>query len=1459
MLASTQRPAVEHAGAGILVYSVDPHTGKPIVLIGKRVGHNWWSNFGGKSDVNMGQDSDKTLADTAVREVQEESLGLLSFTPQELAKMPSHDIINKDGILYRMYIAPHPYVNPSRLENATPVPAHNWHPEYTTYDWIPLEQLLAGLERGEQVAGEGQQTIRIDDIILYPPFLEMLKEPQVLEVLHKILQKEKVQSSHTLRTAEPFPSKPLSLEEEKQQLAETVVKHGAVIGELKSQMKPQKSKVDLEKVEAMKGYLLKDEAKAIDKSLEEAPYTQTQGYLVDVLGEEELKALHGKSNKEVETFLNTKSKFKYELIRAGADYKNALMRALEAEKLPENRGKIVFYHAVDPLSSFLYDLISAFRSQLKMLGPDKLKIFRGIESSFQTIQDVAAFIEKFKDESGEVDNYSKVDDLSYADMGLSVNPFLFGNDGNQTSCSYYMFYTMSSVYPVNIEAFFNAFTIQTGIPAKFKDYKALYEQYYRSNNQENTKLFQIFIDPQIVDTVAYAAVAGGDVLTVMLNDDTPYHGFAKIIPEERTEPEKFNMRIQNRVSGKINVNRDINNLQGRLYLNPIVFHNPKYVDIKSYWHHNISAEMEKSFQQKMHAQVSQDLTQWLVQHQSIDTSVFTEGTPVLKKLYKHVYEGVTGLKYTEMEAKNLLIMAVSRGDFNMVQKILIKNPDIDVNEKFKNIYYQQKNLPKDMAQDLSLIDLIPMASPDSVKIIKLLLEKGLDLRGAIGINGASILNLAVKNKNAEILKVLLEGFAQQGLIKEAIEHGKNNIFNSALFLPDVNILKVILKYYQNDLSILREALELQTGDCFIPFYRAISAGDMDVFHLLLKAYEKHGLLNTILDRNKIGHTLLGSVVSSGDLNKLNIVLDIYANHPQQLETALNMYKDIYGSISSVLYFAIDAGSAINMDIIDRLLKVYNKFPDTLKNVLFSKYRDSNLFQIAVDNSYEPREALYQTLIDRLIQTYQEFPDLFQQFLTEKGGELLRMPIVIGNIKLLDSLIQSFNKYPDILKEILIKNSDLFLRYAISSSNTEMINRLLEIYQGIPDLTKETLIKSGAEFLNLAISKGNLDVMNRLVEVYQGFPELLQEILKRDKGGKTPLDYAIEEKNEGVITYLIKVYKAYPELFKDILLGYLKNPNFTGRTFFSRIVSLNNLSLLNTMIDVFAEQNILENALSEDKKGDSPLIFAIRTGNIKVLNRLIDLYKAFPELYMRILTNNSNDFLRDPINSNNVAMENRVIQIYSEFPELFKDTLMKQRTTLLYYYFLVNRDDRKPEMVKLLIDAYQGQGLLNLVLKRNQRGISPLVPAVNHNNTAVAKLLLDYYMQNLELLTEAIGEDNDGNLIISKAMKEENFPMIDVLLDAYEKDPDLLEEALHKNDRGVTLLHYAAFHGRKELVDRLLIDYQKFPKIFKEEALAKAIDGKTPLDYAVAEGHPEIANRLREVYKGFPEITSQKTK
>lgn len=1126
--AKTHQEAREDMGAGVLVYGKDPKTGKLSVLLGKRIRHNWWGNFGGKSDTGLStKHQDKTLADTAIREVKEESFGLLHFSPIQLTNSPSHDILNQEGFLYRMYITPHRYIAPDRLLEAEHSPEseqNKWDAEYSAYQWIPLDELLQGLKDNQLVEEEGQKTLKIKDMLLHPPFAEMLQEREVQEVLTALNEGKKIHPRHTVRQGDAPPNLPLTLEEEKEGLAETVTRHGAVIAELKEK---QRKSDPPQKVSEMRGYLSDDEAKQIRHSLQTAPYSQTEAYFDQVMGKKNLQRLQGDARKQVNTFLSTYSKFPLIAAKASQDYKNALTDALSAEKEGKLKEKAVFYHAADPMTCFLYDLLSAFRAQLKMVSPANLKVFRGMDHPFVLLKDVNDFIEHYKNDQGFVDNYAHIGGFHYADMGLSVNLFLFGNDGMDTSCTYYLFYTMNSVVPIDLEKFVNAFMAQTGIPGNFKDYKAIYEQYYQEYESGNAKLFQIFIDPQVVDAVSYAAISRGELLSMTLNDGSKYHGFAKVLPEIRTNPSAFSQRSST----------NLNELQGRLFLKPEVFHDPRHVTVQSYWHHQPSSEIESSYQKSLNDQIKYDLSRWLAESVSVAPHVLGEETPALRKLYQYVYEGKTGLKYTEKEAIKLLISAVAQADFNMAQRVLKQNPKINVNDQIKIHNYREEK-----ETSVSLISLLPYDTKDHTSvaaIINLLFDTGL-------VMNDDILKMTL-NRGPEFLQAILSHISDDNksiLFKPLI--GDSNIIRSLFqyFIGwgHVDKARLILESCLNNPNALKQAF------CFQKCKKGISIDSYiythaEIIQVILDMYQKNPesfktvtpqilvlavfkgnsqLVKTLLDHNpRLDPNQKAWIIDSSGFGNQKAA-------PKSLIEILPMLPSDDSQEREILQSLLDKGLVVDQNLLNIAMK---RSLEVLKLAL-SRLTAPQKRELFTSGTLSLRHLLKtgdEEKIKVILESCGEDLELFTDLLLQGRPSFIEEITAKGNLDLLQSIFDKYGQNDALRHKLLSLN---ILEDALSNKKQEVLPYILSLYQQAPDLLKEPL--SSPDLLLKCLHLANVKACQTLVDIYLNqYPELLKAGLSNPLLLKTAVRVGSMQ-NFDLFRFILDAYQSFPDILTTLI-------------------------------------------------------------------------------------------------------------------------------------------------------------------------------------------------------------------------------------------------------------------------------------------------------------------------------------
>ena len=477
------------------------------------------------------------------------------------------------------------------------------------------------IENPNALKEEGEETIAISlgegkKLILYPPLWRMLREPPVKEALEAIVKGKMPQALHT-QNRENSGFSPISLLEETEELAETVVRKSAVLSEMKEIRSTWKKKRDRTRYE---------------KSWKSKQMSQTMAYLQAVMG----KDFTGHKAKSKDLVMNFLSKYAYfKGFEKDTDYVDALARALEDER--GNANKVAFWHATDEFGTMFYDVISEFRRQMQNL-PGGFTIFRADDAKFANILNVHEFITNYSDTKGRVDNYTQKDGIAYQDLAISANLFLFGSDEIVSSATYKYFKEHSSSQPPDYKKLFDTVMSDWGISAKYSDFLQIFQRYTQKNNEKNSKLYGIFLDNE-VDKVAYLAGSYG-----MVKKIGDYYGFSQIMPEMKNNIKEFGKEFG-----------DLNKIQARVFLNPDILHS-KHVQIKGYWHHPID---EKAYKNALEKRVRQDLLPWLTSASESTKKIFHEGKPAIKKLFHYAYENITNLKYKKMVLQTIYELPLS--------------------------------------------------------------------------------------------------------------------------------------------------------------------------------------------------------------------------------------------------------------------------------------------------------------------------------------------------------------------------------------------------------------------------------------------------------------------------------------------------------------------------------------------------------------------------------------------------------------------------------------------------------------------------------------------------------------------------------------------------------------------------------------------------------------------------------
>ncbi len=654
--------------------------GKLYALLGQRNSsqphvHETWCTLGGKADYGI----DLDLATAASREIYEESDKRINIPDTELRVAPSHDLVRPDH-LFRQYFITIPYVDVAGI---------HYH-EYLDYKWIPVENLLSRktLETG---------TIEGTSMKLFEPFWDMLKTEQVQYLLKRyVLNRPQTRELHTQSTVQNphlpvngkinnFPPELSSTQFEKErQLGHSVINKSIMLRDIKARLP-----------EGLSGALNYVSNEDISSPYR---YTASEGQLKIYLGDaytpvtslETLRSLKKnidialqKSVQKVDLDLSIPTRLP--ALLKDKFFRSQLLTVLMKERSYDPRS-LALYHACDGNIGFLYDIFTELRQLISGKFHQDSQLFRGIDEAFKDVDNIFTFQRKFgvdpenRGKNSFEGNYKG----NYQDLAISTNFFLFGNPENPTSCSFSLFFDSASLQPIDIGKFLSYLEIAFGGLRLDRDrYTRLYESIIKETPNLDGRLYQIFINPNYINTLVYGALSGGypyyfnysrlrdllktervttkfpDISVSVTHSCTPLKsppkislvttstapkGFFEVLKEN---PDLFGIAVSDAQRHVDRGTTGASILQARLLLSPECFHNPQIVKTFLYHRTEKAQENHGKFLEKLREYLREDLSVWLHKKEQLESGVSThaEIPTAARTRYSELYKKNFGKQY----------------------------------------------------------------------------------------------------------------------------------------------------------------------------------------------------------------------------------------------------------------------------------------------------------------------------------------------------------------------------------------------------------------------------------------------------------------------------------------------------------------------------------------------------------------------------------------------------------------------------------------------------------------------------------------------------------------------------------------------------------------------------------------------------------------------------------------------
>ncbi|MBA2654149.1 MAG: ankyrin repeat domain-containing protein [Gammaproteobacteria bacterium] len=669
---SFSEACLDYSGAGILLFS--EIEGRKHVLLGKRVGHDWWGSFGGGTD-----EFDLFLKDTAARESNEELMDLYKIQATELDKAPSHDLIIEEKLdlnvpKFRMYFVERKVVEATVFNKKVETEKLTQH-EHDEFIWAPVDAILSAktLTHDDKKYG-AHQTLEVNilqsdnsqrTLPLHPPFAMMLQQDSVRAQLESLAHGKKLDNRHTRsRLSKTYPAiitkdvtkaDEITPMAERYQLARTTVQSGLMKRNLKQQFSQRSS--------------------------------QVQGQMSrECQSDIHFRAIMSDKFQEQDTPQNKVDSFDKSFKKIDDASMSDFQRQQFSKMLQEEAqhpNQCVFYHAGAAEIGFLYDVFTEFRKQLEHQYEGNFQVLRAFDDLFAQFKDVTEFMAAYSSEKGHIDNYDK----DYQEMGLSVNPFPFGSDGNKSSATYYYFLQSKSSKPPDIEKLFHYFVSRLQIDVDYSLFNSIFKQF---REKAGGVCYQIFVDRTDIDKVAYAAKPGG-AFTSLQTAQGEIKTFSGILEELRKNPIEHAEYIQK--------------LQARLFLKPEIFHDYSKVEIKTYQAQPLTPTESLEYQYALSREVSHCMTQLMASYRKLPDNAFASGKPSLHRQMSEVYKQMSRLPVSEVSDVTILIpLMLEQGNTTSLKDIILTTPLLDLSQSLPARNYTRGGVSSEKTTLLGLFN-----------------------------------------------------------------------------------------------------------------------------------------------------------------------------------------------------------------------------------------------------------------------------------------------------------------------------------------------------------------------------------------------------------------------------------------------------------------------------------------------------------------------------------------------------------------------------------------------------------------------------------------------------------------------------------------------------------------------------------------------------------------------------------
>lgn len=552
-----------------------------------------------------------------------------------------------------------------------------------------------------------------------------------------------------------------------------------------------------------------------------------------------------------------------------------------------------------------------------------------------------------------------------------------------------------------------------------------------------------------------------------------------------------------------------------------------------------------------------------------------------------------------------------------------------------------------------------------------------------------------------------------------------------------------------------------------------------IFHL--ESVTENGILESIIKKFKNEPALLKNLIQSKNQNgetpfleaiktRKKTIVEIWIEKLYQLDILKDGMNAENNEGYTVLHCAVRNEKNPILQLVLKTFEDIKIDPEIFKTIIRKKSNNGKtpLLEAATRDNFDNFKILFEKL--------RQINILEEEFFLEDNwsNNILHLGLLSRNNFILQHVLNELNKYGEVTKTMFRnKNIEgetpLLFAVRLRCNNLDNVKLLIETLEKLEILEDELKVEENCRNNVLLLTKGQekSHVFDFILKTLMKYNEIFQVLIrKRNDRGESPLLLAAKWDSLENIKIIVKILRQMNILKDEIFL----EDNYGYNILLCAVTSENN-GILHFVLDTLTEYPEIFDMIIRKKhsSGKNSLLFAAQWSNLENVRTLIEKLSELNILQEEIFV--EDDGLNNILHC---AIENKNKHVFE---------------------FILNT---------LIVKYHKVLEVKTIIRKKNIKGKSPLLLAVQLSNFGNMKILLKTLDELNVLKEEILVEDNYLNNILLRGFENPNVHVFQLLIDTLMEYPESFNMLVQKkNKKGESAITVAQTCGGFETVKILI--------------------------------------------------------